>query len=75
MPNIAGFSPIHLLSLFVAVQLPRAVVQARAGRIDAHRRTMRGMYLGGCVVAGAFTLLPGRFLGSQLWPALAGLVA
>jgi uncharacterized membrane protein len=73
MPNVAGFSPIHLLSLFVAVQLPRAVMQARAGRIDAHRRTMRGLYVGGCVVAGAFTLLPGRFLGSQLWPALTGL--
>ena len=27
----------------------------------------RGIYIGGCVVAGLFTLLPGRFLGSLLW--------
>ena len=31
---------------------------------------MRGMYIGGCIVAGVFTLLPGRFLGRQLWQAV-----
>jgi uncharacterized membrane protein len=71
MVNIAGFSPIHLLSLTVAVLLPRAILQARAGRIAAHRQSMRALYFGGCVVAGLFTLLPARLLGSQLWTALA----
>jgi uncharacterized membrane protein len=71
MPNLAGFSPIHLLSLLVAVLLPRAVWQARSGRIEAHRNTMRGLYFGGCVAAGLFTLLPGRFLGQTLSAALA----
>ena len=28
---------------------------------------MTGLYIGACVVAGLFTLLPGRFLGSLLW--------
>lgn len=74
MPNLAGFSPIHLLTLFVAVQLPRAVLAARRGRIEQHRQTMRGIYIGGCIVAGMFTLLPGRFLGQQLWPALGAFV-
>jgi len=69
--NLLGFSPIHLLTIFVAVQLPRGVWHARQGRIEAHRKTMRGLYIGGCVVAGLFTLLPGRFLGQQLWPLLA----
>jgi uncharacterized membrane protein len=28
---------------------------------------MQGLYFGACVVAGAFTLLPQRYLGSLLW--------
>jgi uncharacterized membrane protein len=75
LPNLAGFTPIHLFVGLVAWQLPRAVLHARRGDIAAHRQAMRGLYQGGCLVAGAFTLLPGRFLGSMLWPALAGLVA
>ncbi len=74
MINLAGFTPIHLLTLLVAVQLPRAVLAIRRGRVDAHRQAMRGMYIGGCVVAGLFTLLPGRFLGRQLWGAVGTLV-
>ena len=70
MPNVAGFTPIHLLTAFVAVALPRAVWQVRRGNVAAHRTTMRRIYIGGCIVAGLFTLLPGRFLGSLLWSAL-----
>lgn len=67
LPNIHGFSPIHALTLFVLWQLPLGVRHARQGNIVAHRKTMRGLYLGGCVVAGLFTLMPGRFLGQLLW--------
>jgi uncharacterized membrane protein len=28
---------------------------------------MQGLFWGACVIAGVFTLLPGRFLGSVLW--------
>ena len=70
MPNVAGFTPIHLLTAFVAVALPRAVWQVRRGNVAAHRTTMRRIYIGGCIVAGLFTLLPGRFLGSLLWSVL-----
>jgi uncharacterized membrane protein len=70
IPGLGGFSPIHLFTAYVAVALPRAVWQARRGSIVAHRQTMRGIYIGGCVVAGLFTLLPGRVLGSMLWGAL-----
>lgn len=69
--SFAGFSPIHLLTALVLVQLPRGVWYARQGRIEAHRQTMRGLYIGGCVVAGMFALLPGRFLGQQLLRVLA----
>ncbi len=67
LPNLFGFTPIHLFVVFVAWQLPRAVMYARRGQVEGHRKTMRGLYWGGCVVAGVFTLLPGRFLGSMLW--------
>ena len=70
MPNIAGITPIHFFTAFVAVNLPRGIWFIRQGNVQAHRKTMRGMYIGGCIVAGVFTLLPGRFLGRQLWQAV-----
>jgi uncharacterized membrane protein len=71
LPNVAGITPIHAFTAFVAWRLPVAVAQARRGQIEAHRGSMRGLYIGGCIVAGVFTLLPGRFLGSLLLRSLA----
>ena len=67
LPNLYGYTPIHGFTLFVAMMLPLAIWHIRRGNVDGHRKAMKGMYLGGCVVAGLFTLLPGRFLGSLLW--------
>ena len=67
MLNVWGFTPIHLLTIFVSVMLPYAVYTARTHNIEAHRKTMKGIYWGGCIVAGFFTLVPGRFLGNLLW--------
>ena len=63
IPNIAGYTPIHLLTLTVAVLLPLAIWHIRRGNVSAHRRTMTGLYIGGCIVAGLFALAPARFLG------------
>jgi uncharacterized membrane protein len=35
--------------------------------VTAHRKTMTSIYVGGCIVAGPFTLLPGRLLGSAFF--------
>ncbi len=67
MLNVAGFTPIHLLTVFVALILPRAVWFARTHQIARHRKAMRGLYIGGCAIAGLFTLMPTRFLGRVLW--------
>jgi uncharacterized membrane protein len=67
MLNVLGYTPIHLLTVFVAIMLPYGVLQARQHNIAGHRKAMRGMYIGGCIVAGLFTLMPGRFLGNLLW--------
>jgi uncharacterized membrane protein len=67
MPNIAGFTPIHAFTVLVAVMLPLGIVRIRNGNVAGHRKTMRGLFTGACVLAGVFTLLPGRFLGRLLW--------
>jgi uncharacterized membrane protein len=61
--NIAGYTPIHLLTLSVAVLLPLAIWHIRRGNVLAHRRTMTGLYVGGCIIAGLFALAPARLLG------------
>ena len=65
------YSWIHGLSVFVTAGVPFAVYLAASGKIAAHRRLMSGMYIGGLIVAGMFTLLPNRLLGRMLWDALA----
>lgn len=59
---LGEFSPIHLLSVFTLLSLFYSIVAARQGRINAHRKSMRGLYVGGLVLAGLFTLSPGRVL-------------
>jgi uncharacterized membrane protein len=59
---MGGFSPIHLLSAFVLYSSWKGVQAARRHQIRAHRTHMLGMYFGGVVIAGGFTLLPGRLM-------------
>ncbi len=75
LPNLHGYTPIHGFTLFVAVLLPVAVRHARCDRLVGHRKAMLGLYVGGCVIAGIFTLLPGRLLGSLLWGTRAASIA
>ena len=42
--------------------------------MQAHRKAMRSLYIGACLLAGLFTLLPGRFLGRLLWQHALGAV-
>ena len=72
-PNLYGFTPIHAFTLLVAFMLPRGIWFIKRGNITGHRKTMRGLYTGACVIAGVFTLLPGRFLGRVLWHQWLGL--
>lgn len=64
--NHGHFSLIHLLSAFVAVQTPRLVMTARAHNHAAHRRTVRGLVIGGLLTAGALTFPFHRLLGRWL---------
>ena len=57
-----SLSFLHLLSIFVLIALPFAIVMARLVRVRTHRYTMIGVYFGGIWIAGLLTLLPGRLL-------------
>jgi uncharacterized membrane protein len=57
-----GFSPIHLISIYVLFGCWGAIANARRHNIEAHKRIIRGLYFGGIVGAGAFTFLPGRIM-------------
>jgi uncharacterized membrane protein len=56
------FSFIHALSLLTLTALPIAVLHARRHRVAAHRKAMTALFVGALVLAGVFTLLPGRVM-------------
>jgi len=56
------FSYIHLLTAWVLLITPVAVLAARRGKIGLHSRSMTGLFYLGLITAGAFTFMPGRIL-------------
>ena len=56
------WSPIHLLSILTLVMLPLGIWYARRHLMRGHRLTMTGLFLGALVIAGLFTLVPGRIM-------------
>lgn len=64
---IGPFSPIHLLTVYGTFGLAQGIYFARKGNVPAHRSAMRGLYIGGLLVAGTLTLMPGRVLNRALF--------
>ena len=56
------WSPIHLLAIFTLVMLPVAVLHAHQHRVTQHKFSMISIFLGALVIAGLFTLVPGRIM-------------
>jgi uncharacterized membrane protein len=73
--GVTGLSPIHVLTLVTIASLVAGIWAIRRRNRRGHQITMTVLYVGGCVVAGAFTLLPGRMLGNLLWHQGLGLLA
>jgi uncharacterized membrane protein len=67
LPNIEGYTPIHILIPVTLVSLFVAFGALARGKYVTHRQTMQYLYIGACVVAGAFALLPSRYLGELIW--------
>jgi uncharacterized membrane protein len=62
-----SWSPIHLLSIYVLITLPLAVLAAHRHARECHRRAMLGLFVGGLVIAGLFTFYPGRIMHTVLF--------
>jgi uncharacterized membrane protein len=56
------WSPIHVLSIFTLAMLPLGLWHARSHNVRGHKLTMLGLFGGALVVAGLFTLVPGRLI-------------
>jgi uncharacterized membrane protein len=61
------WSPIHLLSIFTLSMLPFGVWMAHRHRVIDHRRIMISIFTGALVIAGLFTLLPGRIMHAMVF--------
>lgn len=61
--NPGGLSAIHLFSVLTLVLAPVIIYQARTGQVARHQRAVLGLIIGGLVIAGLFTFVPGRALG------------
>ncbi len=66
-PQWGRFSWIHLLIPVTLISLFFAFWFLAKGNIKAHKFTMISLYINACVITGALTLLPGRFLGQFIW--------
>jgi uncharacterized membrane protein len=64
MPNgrFGGFSPIHLFVPLTLWGVVGALYYARRHNIKKHRQSMLGVYIGGLLIAGSLTFVPGRIM-------------
>ena len=75
LPNLGGYTPIHLLVPATFGGLALAFWRLARRNIGGHRRAMQITYLAGCIVAGSFALLPDRYLGQPVWGQGLGLLS
>jgi len=60
--NQGRFSVIHFLSGWVSIAVPMALGAARRQDLKTHRAMMTQIFMGGLIIAGAFTFVPGRVM-------------
>jgi len=58
--NDGQFSWIHLFTLLTFIAVPRAILSARQGRIEQHKKHLRNFFIGALVIAGLTAFAPGR---------------
>ena len=67
--GVGPWSPIHILSVFTPLALVYAVWAARHQRVRGHRIAMISIFCGALVIAGLFTLVPGRLMHAVVFGA------
>lgn len=63
---ICPFSPLHSLAVYVIVSCVRAIWAVRKGHIQSHQNILKSVYIGGIIVAGAFSFAPGRLMSETM---------
>ncbi len=66
-PMWGRFSWIHLLIPVTLIGLFGAFWFLAKGNVRAHKFTMLSLYTSACLITGALTFLPDRFLGQFIW--------
>ena len=67
-PKFMGhFGYIHLFSFLTIYSIPTAYIAIKKGNVKKHRNKLVGLYIGAILLAGAFTLMPGRYLHTVLF--------
>ena len=61
------WSPIHILSVLTPISLMAGVLAARGHHVRTHQITMISIFAGALVLAGLFTLVPGRIMHSVVF--------
>lgn len=69
---VGPFSPIHLFVILTYGGLYQGIRDIRRGNVQSHQANMKSLYLGALLLAGAFTLLPGRRVNEALFGPDAG---
>jgi len=61
------FGWIHIFSILTLYTVPTAYIAIKKGDIKTHKRKMILLYFGALIIAGGFTLTPGRYLYELLF--------
>lgn len=56
------FGYIHGFSFLTLYTIPSAYFAIKKGNVKSHKRKMILLYFGAIIIAGGFTLMPGRYL-------------
>ncbi|MEO9501423.1 DUF2306 domain-containing protein [Nonlabens ulvanivorans] len=56
------FGWIHLFSFLTLYSIPTALIAIKKGNVRKHKIKMIMLYVGAIMIAGGFTLVPGRYL-------------
>jgi len=62
LPNIYGYTPIHIFVVVTLVSLPLSIMAIKRKDVRAHSSSMIGLFIGGLIIAGALAFMPGRIM-------------
>ena len=57
-----GFSLIHILTVITLITVPQILYFAKKHNVEGHKRAASGLVIGGLLIAGLFTFMPGRLM-------------